>query len=310
MESNHQRQQGQPKDPSLQGVFNARTRPNVSKPSPEMLRRRRPRSGQMFPQGQAGAPIHLTGLFAMGRRANGAPPGRRMMFELAVAHLRTMFRKDHMKINTRGFLFALLMGSAGCSTHRNAHIAPAADVDMDGKVLARFQHEIEEYIELHRDLVKRIPNVGPNATAEEIAAHRDKMTKGIQAERKGARQGDVFKPSVEAAIRRIIAREISSPEGQQMIQELKQGNPKVESVPNQRDPTSARSERVLVAVNALYNTEAPSSSMPPSLLLKLPQLPDQVRYQFVGRDLILRDTEANVILDFIKDVITDRSVPR
>jgi len=95
-----------------------------------------------------------------------------------------------------------------------------------------------------------------------------------------------------------------------MIQELKQGNPKVEGVPNQADPTSARSERVLVAVNALYNTEAPSSSMPPSLLLKLPQLPDQVRYQFVGRDLILRDTEANVILDFIKDAITDRSVPR
>ena len=37
--------------------------------------------------------------------------------------------------------------------------------------------------------------------------------------------------------------------------------------------------------------------------LQLPQLPEQVRYRFVGRDLILRDTEANVILDYIKNVL-------
>ena len=65
-----------------------------------------------------------------------------------------------------------------------------------------------------------------------------------------------------------------------------------------------------VAVNVTYNDRAPFSSMSPTLLLKLPQLPEEVRYQFVGRDLILRDTEANVILDFIKDAIPDGSVPR
>jgi hypothetical protein len=50
--------------------------------------------------------------------------------------------------------------------------------------------------------------------------------------------------------------------------------------------------------------------VPPSLLLKLPQLPNEVRYRFVGRALIVRDTEANVILDYILDAIPDRSVPR
>ncbi len=54
----------------------------------------------------------------------------------------------------------------------------------------------------------------------------------------------------------------------------------------------------------------PVSSVPPSLLLKLPALPEQVKYAFVGRALILRDTEANVILDFIPDAIADRSIPR
>ncbi len=84
----------------------------------------------------------------------------------------------------------------------------------------------------------------------------------------------------------------------------------MENVPNQADPTREHPESVRVAVNATYNDHAPFSSMPPTLLLKLPQLPEEVRYRFVGRDLILRDTEANVILDFIKDAVPDRSVPR
>lgn len=216
-----------------------------------------------------------------------------------------------MKLFARGLLVGPLMAaSLGCGLHHNAHIAPAADVDIDAHVLAEFLEEIEDYIELHRELVARIPTVGPNATAEEIAAHRDKMTRGIQAERKGAKQGDIFEPDVEAAIRRVIARELASPEGQQMVKEILQGNPRAEKVPNRSDPTRFHAAPVRVAVNALYNEDAPLSSMPPSLLLKLPQLPEQVRYRFVGRDLILRDAEANLVLDFIKNAVPDPAVPR
>ena len=215
-----------------------------------------------------------------------------------------------MKVTARWSLLVLLAGGTGCSLHRNEHIAPTADVDMDASVLAKFQKEIEEYMELHQELVHRIPNVGPNATAEQIAAHRDKMTRGIQAERRSAKQGEIFKPRVEAAFRRIIARELASPEREQVVKEIKQGNPTVENVPNQSDPTRDHPEPVRVAVNATYNDRAPFSSVPPTLLLKLPQLPEEVRYRFVGRDLILLDSEANVILDFINDAVPDRSVPR
>jgi hypothetical protein len=215
-----------------------------------------------------------------------------------------------MRLAARRLLLVLVAGGMGCSLHRNAHVAATADVDMDAKVLAKFQREIEEYRELHQELVHRIPNVGPNATAAEIDAHRDKMAKGIQAERKGAKQGEIFKPSVEAAFRRVIATAMAGSEHAQVLKEIKQGNPAVENVPNQADPTREHSEAVRVAVNGTYNDRAPFSSMSPSLLLKLPQLPDEVRYQFVGRNLILRDTEANVILDFIKDAIPDGSVPR
>jgi hypothetical protein len=42
-----------------------------------------------------------------------------------------------MKVTAR-WLLVLLAGRTGCSVHRNAHIAPTADVDMDAKVLAKF----------------------------------------------------------------------------------------------------------------------------------------------------------------------------
>lgn len=215
-----------------------------------------------------------------------------------------------MKITAPCLLLLLLAGSAGCSLHRNAHIAPTPDVEMDTRVLAKFEHEIADYIDERRHLAKHIPDLGPDATALAIDTYRQTMAKAIQAERKNARQGDIFKPEVEAAFRRVLARELAGPEREQILNAIKQGNPAVESVPNQADPTKVHAAPVRVAVNVAYNEDAPVSSMPPTLLLKLPQLPEQVRYRFVGRDLILRDAQSNVILDFIKDAVVDRSLPR
>ena len=93
-----------------------------------------------------------------------------------------------MKVAARRLLLGFLVMGTGCSVHRNAHIAPTADVDMDAKVLAKFQREIEEYTELHQELVHRIPSVGPNATAEQIAAHRDKMARASTSTRTRAQR--------------------------------------------------------------------------------------------------------------------------
>ena len=58
-------------------------------------------------------------------------------------------------------------------------------------------------------------------------------------------------------------------------------------------------------VNAAYPDGLPLQSMPPSLLLNLPQLSKELEYRFVGRELILRDAPANLIVD----VIPDLSIP-
>ena len=206
-----------------------------------------------------------------------------------------------------------LLGSVamgGCSSTSTETIAPPQTTEMDTETLRKFQHEVEEYVELRQSALKQIPPMNAKSTPAEIEAHQKALTQAIIAYRKGAKQGEIFKPEVAAAIRRMLHREFASSQGPELLKEIKQGNPKVEGNPTPKDPSKDVKVPVTIAVNALYPESAPFSSVPPSLLLKFPLLPDQVRYRFIGRTLILRDTDANVILDYIPDVVPDPSIPR
>ena len=55
-------------------------------------------------------------------------------------------------------------------------------------------------------------------------------------------------------------------------------------------------------VNQVYPTTFPLATFPPTLLKVLPPLPKEVEYRIVAGHLILRDTEANLIVDFIRQV--------
>ena len=56
-------------------------------------------------------------------------------------------------------------------------------------------------------------------------------------------------------------------------------------------------------INDTYPSRRPLSTVPPGILMLLPRLPADVNYRFLGRELILHDTRANVILDRIPDAI-------
>lgn len=200
--------------------------------------------------------------------------------------------------------------AAGCSGNPEPSLVPPQTVEMDAETLEKLREEVQEYVELRRKVLAHITPVTPKATSEELVAHQRAFTQAIVAYRKGKKRGNIFKSRVEAAIRRTLTREFSGPDGPVLMKAIRQGNPKVDGHPNPQNPSKDVMHTVKVAVNAVYTDGAPLSSVPPSLLQKLPLLPDEVRYRFVGRALILRDTEANVILDYIMDVVPDRSTPR
>ena len=56
-------------------------------------------------------------------------------------------------------------------------------------------------------------------------------------------------------------------------------------------------------MNEVYPENLPLTTTPPALLSKLPQLPQELAYRIVGRDLTLKDTKAGLIVDFIPNAI-------
>ena len=60
---------------------------------------------------------------------------------------------------------------------------------------------------------------------------------------------------------------------------------------------------VKVRVNYPYPDQTEFVEMPPTVLLNLPQLPPEVRYRFVGRNLLLVDNDNNLILDYMTNAL-------
>ncbi len=56
-------------------------------------------------------------------------------------------------------------------------------------------------------------------------------------------------------------------------------------------------------MNAKYPDNAPVPTVPATLLLNLPTLPEPLQYKIIGKHLLLLDEEADVIVDYALNVI-------
>lgn len=99
-----------------------------------------------------------------------------------------------------------------------------------------------------------------------------------------ARQGDIFTPVASQEFRRVIL-EVTSGSGSAIVMKtIAEGEP-VKGWP--------------LTINGDYPDDLPFTTLPPTLLLRLPQLPPQVAYRIIGHNFVLQDAVARVILDFI-----------
>ncbi|MGH9795444.1 MAG: hypothetical protein ACRD5G_11785 [Candidatus Acidiferrales bacterium] len=156
-----------------------------------------------------------------------------------------------------------------------------------------FQGRVNAYLDLRKQVQEADPRIKDKATPEEIAKHRASMGAAIAKARSGAKQGDIFSPPIAAHIRAVVRDHLRGRAGAGAREKAKEGNPTVEGSP----------EPVILKVNALYPDSAPVSSVPPLLLRKLPALPEELQYRFVGRHLILLDATASIIVDYMRNVM-------
>jgi hypothetical protein len=165
---------------------------------------------------------------------------------------------------------------------------------LDEQALDLMEDAVEDYVKkVHKPAEKQVGSLADKATAQEIDSHRRALAQAIRALRPTARQGDLIPPAAQVVVKRVIAAELSGRAGAPARKEILAGNPPLD--PDRDDRMSVK-----LAVNADYPTSAALSTVPPSVILTLPQLRREVEYRFVNRDLVLLDVEANLILDFLR----------
>ncbi len=162
-------------------------------------------------------------------------------------------------------------------------------VNPNAAVMADFKTRVEKYAELHKDLAKGSAKQKDNASAEQVNAQQAALAAKIQAARAGAKQGDIFTAEMRPVFRRLLAPEMKGEEGRDAKAILKDDAPAPGTVP--------------FKVNAKYPEGQPKPTMPTNLLLNLPTLPEPLEYRVVGQHLLLLDTAADLIVDYILNVI-------
>jgi hypothetical protein len=158
---------------------------------------------------------------------------------------------------------------------------------------ATFERRVKEYVAVHKAAADALPDLKERTGAAAIAAHQKALAEGIRARRAQARPGDVLGGEVAVLLQGLITAELATAAGAQETTEIQEQNPAAETP----------GEPVTLAVNAPYTEGASLSTVPPGLLQRLPPLPKQLDYRFVGHDLVLRDTVAHLIVDYLKNAL-------
>ena len=150
-----------------------------------------------------------------------------------------------------------------------------------------FLERVDDYVSLHRRVNALLPPQVVTGDVEAIFVRRGALATAIRAARRDALQGDVFSPPIARQFRRLVAEALQKGAIGNMLAIVEDEN----------------TVHVPARVNADYPAGRSIPMMPPCLLAALPRLPPELRYGFVGRDLILWDAQAGLIVDLVPNAI-------
>jgi hypothetical protein len=168
-----------------------------------------------------------------------------------------------------------------------AGLAPAAEEDPQAALIQDFQKRVSTYVQLHKTVESSLPKLKSTPEEEKISHHQHELARAIRAARNDAKPGDIFTPQIAAEFRRLIAMAMKA-DGKGIATSLQHSEP----------------VHLHLRVNEAYPANIPLQSTPPSLLLNLPKLPQEVEYRIEGRGLVLLDGRANMVVDLIEDVFS------
>ena len=156
----------------------------------------------------------------------------------------------------------------------------------EAKLIADFDERVKAYHDLRDKVDEGAARQTQSKEPAKIEAQRKALVANIQKARAGAKPGDIFTPAIQPFIKRLLKPAIKGTDGAENKNTLKEEKPVVQ-----------------LKVNAPYPENQPLSIVPPDVLVQLPKLPADLEYRFVQKHLILFDSRASLIVDFIYNAI-------
>ncbi len=187
-------------------------------------------------------------------------------------------------------VLALILGASvavGQKTENPALAPPSVVSPADKAAIETFEKQVKGYVELRNKARESAPKLSKDSTPEQIEAYRTALELSLRNARPNAKRGEFFRPDTANFIRRTLKIEFQGKDRQELREKI----------------FETETQGVVLRVNYPYAQNAEQSEMPATLLTKLPQIPKELRYRFVGRNMLLVDRETNLIIDFMPEAL-------
>ena len=166
----------------------------------------------------------------------------------------------------------------------SVYAAPAqqAAVNPLARAMVDFKKRVDAYLVLRNEVTKKFPEVKETGDPAQIHQREKNLGKAIAIARTNAKAGDVFGSEMSMYLRKILEDDWNSrspADRKAIFAELPPG--------------------LVLKVNQVYPTNLPLVTAPPKLLAQLPMIPEELDYRHLDRRLLLRDRDANLIVDVL-----------
>lgn len=176
-------------------------------------------------------------------------------------------------------LAVVLFAATITAAAQNSRTVPDAQIALD------LQARAKAYLDLRKKVAGNAPS--PDDSPAAIASAQHDLANKVRVARAGIRQGDIFTPAIAAYVKKQIAATISGIHGSDIKASLRHAEP----------------VKIQLQVNQSYPENVPLQSTPPSLLMNLPDLPKGLEYRLLGSELVIRDADANIVVDYVRNVL-------
>jgi hypothetical protein len=184
-----------------------------------------------------------------------------------------------------------LVPMAICAVLVASCLGPASSLNVtpEQRLREKFRDHVDDYMDLRHDAVAASAALEPTDDPAALLAARKALSGEIRRRRPDAHQGAIFSSDIRSYFRKVLAPLLRGETGPDIRFKLEDDAPDPGAVP--------------LEVNAAYPAGLPFPTTPLPVLAALPSLPVGLAYRIIGRDLILLDQPADLIVDYMRNAL-------